>query len=84
MASTTISLNDLAPGAACRILRIAGEGPVRQRLIDLGLQPGHSVTMIRAAPLFDPIELRIGDSFVALRRHEAVLVEVALVEVAYD
>lgn len=72
----TPSLNDTAPGETCRIRRLCGGGPVRQRLLELGLQPSREVTVIRAAPLRDPIELRVGDSFIVLRRREAATVEV--------
>ncbi|MEX5726751.1 ferrous iron transport protein A [Rhodovulum iodosum] len=70
------SLNDTAPGQTCRIRRLCGCGPVRQRLLDLGLQPCREVTVIRSAPLRDPIELRVGDSFIVLRRREAAQVEI--------
>lgn len=70
------SLNDTEIGQTCRIRRLCGCGPVRQRLLDLGLQPCREVTVIRSAPLRDPIELRVGDSFIVLRRQEAAQVEV--------
>ncbi len=71
-----LTLNDIAPGTDIRIVRLYGHGPVRQRLIDFGFQPGRTVTMLRNAPLRDPIEVQVGDTFIALRRHEAAHVEV--------
>jgi len=53
-----------------------GRGPVRQRLLDLGIRPEREVTVLRAAPLLDPIELRVGDSFIVIRRREAAQIEV--------
>jgi ferrous iron transport protein A len=53
-----------------------GCGPVRQRLLDLGIRPCREVTVVRAAPLLDPIELKVGDSYIVLRRQEAAQVEV--------
>ncbi|TCP38861.1 FeoA family protein [Rhodovulum marinum] len=70
------SLNEAAPGTTCRILRLMGCGPVRQRLLDLGIRPCREVTVVRNAPLNDPIELRVGDSFIVLRRREAAQIEV--------
>ncbi|PTN01826.1 ferrous iron transport protein A [Rhodovulum imhoffii] len=70
------SLNDTAPGTTCRISRLLGCGPIRQRLMDLGLHPSREVTVIRSAPLRDPIELQVGDTFIILRRREAAQVEV--------
>ncbi|TCP58413.1 ferrous iron transport protein A [Rhodovulum bhavnagarense] len=70
------SLNDCAPGTTCRILRLMGCGAIRQRLLDLGIRPAREVTVVRNAPLNDPIELRVGDSFIVLRRREAAQIEV--------
>ncbi|RYH11410.1 ferrous iron transport protein A [Tropicimonas sp. IMCC6043] len=72
-----VSLCDILPGASCRICRLHGHGPVRQRLLDLGFQPGREITVLRRAPLNDPIELRLGDSFIVLRRREAAHIEVS-------
>jgi ferrous iron transport protein A len=76
MSSLTLTLDDLLPGDYARIQRHHAEGAVRQRLMDLGLMPDTLVEMIRTAPLGDPIELRLGDSSVVLRRREASSVEV--------
>ncbi|MFV0336233.1 MAG: ferrous iron transport protein A [Tropicimonas sp.] len=70
------SLGDIVPGEACTICRLHGCGPVRQRLLDLGFQPGREVKVVRNAPLHDPIELQLGDSFIVLRRREAAHIEV--------
>ncbi|SIS70876.1 FeoA family protein [Phaeovulum vinaykumarii] len=70
------NLDEAPMGAHCRVLRLVGCGAVRQRLLDLGLQPRRDVHVIRAAPLRDPIELRVGDTFIALRRREAAQVEI--------
>ncbi|WP_210164889.1 FeoA family protein [Afifella pfennigii] len=72
-------LNDLAPGMTCRIARLHGCGAIRQRLIDLGLVYGTEVTLIRAAPLNDPIAIRVGDAVLTVRRAEAATIEVVCV-----
>lgn len=58
-----------------------GEGAIRQRLLDMGFVPETLVTMVRSAPLYDPIEVRIGNTFVSIRRAEAADIEVEDVEV---
>ena len=73
------ALNFAALGAACRVIDIGGHPAVRQRLIDLGLYPGREIVVLRNAPLNDPIEIKIGDSYIAVRRHEAAAVEVEYV-----
>ena len=50
--------------------------PVRQRLLDLGVMPNVSILVVRAAPLNDPIELRLEATDITLRRREAATVEV--------
>lgn len=70
-----LSLNDLRPGAQGRVWRLHGQGAIRQRLLDLGLLPGTEVTVMRSAPLDDPIEIRVGDAFLTLRRSEAMMIE---------
>jgi ferrous iron transport protein A len=71
------SLNDCPPGTTCRILRLMGCGAVRQRLLDLGIRPEREVTVLRNAPLNDPIELMVGDSYIVIRRREAEQIEIA-------
>lgn len=75
-ANRALTLSDVAPGTSCIIHRLYGQGPARQRLLDLGFQPGRRVQVLRNAPLNDPIEVRLGDTFIALRRQEAERVEV--------
>lgn len=65
------TLCDVAPGQRCAIRRLNGCGPTRQRLLDLGFQPGREIAVLRNAPFNDPIEVQVGDCFVALRRCEA-------------
>lgn len=73
----TPSLRDVAPGGRCRIVRLRARGPIRQRLMDLGLVPSALVTVVRRAPLNDPIEIRLGNDLISLRREEAAEIEVA-------
>ncbi|WP_083499325.1 FeoA family protein [Thioalkalivibrio nitratireducens] len=74
----SLRLDRAIPGARCRILRLAARGPVRQRLLDMGLLPGMPVSLVRRAPLGDPLEIRVGDgeSFIAIRQAEAEQVHV--------
>ncbi|MBK1706610.1 FeoA family protein [Halochromatium glycolicum] len=70
------TLNDIRPGGRVRIRRHHSEGAVRQRLLDLGLMPNVVVTVVRSAPLNDPIELKLDASSITLRRREAITIEV--------
>ena len=71
------TLADMPPGSVCRIKKVLAEGAIRQRLFDMGLIPSVAVAVVRNAPLNDPIELRIDDYFVTVRRAEARQIEVS-------
>ncbi|TLP46133.1 MULTISPECIES: FeoA family protein [Cohaesibacter] len=71
-----LTLNDTLPGTRVRIRKHNAVGAVRQRLLDLGLMPNSCVEVVRAAPLNDPIELRLDATDITLRRREAGTIEV--------
>jgi ferrous iron transport protein A len=64
-------LSDLRPGDRATIGRLDGDGPIRRRLLELGLTPGTPVTLVRLAPLRDPIEIRVRGYQLCVRRAEA-------------
>jgi Fe2+ transport system protein FeoA len=72
------SLNMFTPGEKGRVVRVSGEGVLRRRLFDMGITPGAEITMRKAAPLGDPIELTIRGYELSVRKAEAeaVLMEV--------
>ncbi|MFW5734758.1 MAG: FeoA family protein [Oceanidesulfovibrio sp.] len=70
-----LPLSAVGKGCRCRIRRHRGCGAVRQRLMDMGFVPNAEVEVIRVATLGDPIEIRVGDSFVTLRKREAEQIE---------
>ncbi len=72
-----MTLNDIASSAELVVTDITVSGSLRQRLYDLGLCPGTKITFIRTAPLADPIQVKIGNYHVVLRRSEAKFVKVA-------
>jgi ferrous iron transport protein B len=71
-----MTLNDLHTGETAVITRIRGRGSFRKRLSEMGFIRGKPVTVLKSAPLKDPVEYRILESNVSLRRSEASLVEV--------
>ena len=54
-----MTLNDLAIGKSARILKVGGEGALRQHFLDMGLIPGAQITLVKYAPMGDPMELKI-------------------------
>ncbi len=69
-------LKDIKPGLRARIFCHHSRGPIRQRLLDLGFVPQAEIEVLRRAPLGDPIECRVANYKVALRKSEAELIEV--------
>ena len=74
-----MTLSELTPGLSCRIRKIRVRGLVGQRLLDMGLFPGTLVSVVRNAPLVDPVELKIDDQYLSIRHLEARGIEVDLI-----
>ena len=72
------SLDRLSPGQRGRIIALTGESALVGRLMEMGMLEGDEVEMIAFAPLGDPLEVRLGDYRLSLRRSEAARVEVEL------
>ena len=66
-----MTLKDLKPGQSARILTVGGEGALRQHFLDMGVIPGAEATLIKLAPLGDPMELRIHGYELTLRLADA-------------
>jgi len=65
------SLNQLQPGEAGIVSELTGEEDVLLRLMEMGLTEGTPVTVVRFAPLGDPIEITARGYHLSLRRAEA-------------
>ncbi len=66
-----MNLNELKPGESARIDQVGGEGALRQHFLDMGVLPGTEVTMMKLAPLGDPMEVRIHSYELTLRLADA-------------
>ena len=71
-----MTLNDVAEGQEAIIHKIAGNGAIRQRLMDMGMMRGARVRVERRAPLGDPIAIFLMGYHLAIRSDEARLIEV--------
>ena len=72
-----MTLDKVATGDTVKIARLNGAGPVKRRIMDMGLTRGIEVTVRRIAPLGDPIELTVRGYELSIRKDEAAAVEVA-------
>jgi ferrous iron transport protein B len=70
------TLFDLQQGEAGIIIKIKGRGAFRKRITEMGFVKGKEVTVIKSAPLSDPIEYKIMGYNISLRRSESRLIEV--------
>ena len=73
------ALSELRPGDRAAIETITGEPGLVQRLYEFGLMEGENVELLALAPLGDPIEIRLGNTRLSLRKSEAAGVSVRLV-----
>lgn len=71
-------LNEFSPGERGSVFKVTGEGKLKRRLFDMGVTPGAGITMKKAAPLGDPIEVTVRGYELTLRKTEAenILMEV--------
>ena len=72
-----MTLDEMPVGSEGIISAVNGDGPLRCRLLDMGLIPKTRVTVTKAAPLGDPIELRLRDYTLTLRLADAGQIEVS-------
>ena len=70
------TLNQLKPGERATIVKVGGEGPVRRRILDMGVVSGADIEVVRVAPLGDPVEFRVKGYNLSLRKSEAQNVQV--------
>lgn len=70
------TLAELRPGDSARIQTLEGRGPMVQRLYEMGLIEGSEVTLIRRAPLGDPLEIRVMGYALSLRAAEAAQIRI--------
>lgn len=75
-----MQLESLKIGQSGHIESVGGIGALRQHLLDMGVIPGASVTMIKRAPMGDPIEIRIHDYELTMRLEEAKQISILPVE----
>ncbi|MBO4298281.1 MAG: ferrous iron transport protein A, partial [Clostridia bacterium] len=66
-----MTLKELKAGQSAVIRTVGGEGALRQHFLDMGVIPGATVTLIKLAPMGDPMELRIHGYELTLRLADA-------------
>jgi ferrous iron transport protein A len=71
-----IRLQDLKVGEQAKIVRLSNsEQSFRKKLLSMGLTPGTVLTVVRFAPLGDPVEVRVRGFSLSLRKNEAMALQ---------
>lgn len=70
------NLRQVACGQTVKVKKISGEGPVRKRIMDMGITKGIEIFVRKVAPLGDPIEVTVRGYELSLRKVDAEMIEV--------
>ena len=70
------TLKEIKVGQAVTVVKLHGEGPVRRRIMDMGITKGVEIYVRKMAPLGDPMELNVRGYELSLRKADAEMVEV--------
>ncbi|MBQ4070871.1 MAG: ferrous iron transport protein A [Clostridia bacterium] len=70
------TLRDVKIGSRCRVVKLHGEGPIRRRIMDMGITKGVEIYVRKVAPLGDPIEIMVRGYELSLRKSDAQTIEV--------
>ena len=73
-------MSDMAIGEGGTVLSIQGRGNIQHRLIDMGVVKGTKVSVFKVAPLGDPVEIKMKNFELSLRKNEAAMIMVACEE----
>ena len=70
------TLKDVAVGQTAVVAKLHGEGPVKRRIMDMGITKGVDVYVRKVAPLGDPVEVTVRGYELSLRKADAEMIEV--------
>ncbi len=71
------TLKDAKIGDTVKVVKLHGEGPVKRRIMDMGITKGASIYVRKVAPLGDPFEVTVRGYELSLRKADAEMIEVA-------
>ena len=70
------TLRDVKIGDTTKVIKLHGEGPVKRRIMDMGITKGVEVYVRKVAPLGDPLEIMVRGYELSLRKADAEMIEV--------
>lgn len=70
------TLKEVPCGQSVKVAKLTGEGPVKRRIMDMGITKGVEVYVRKTAPLGDPVEVTVRGYELSLRKADAAMIEV--------
>ena len=71
-----MTLKEVSVGQTVKVAKLDGEGPVKRRIMDMGITKGAEIYIRKVAPLGDPIEITVRNYELSLRKADAEMIEV--------
>lgn len=71
-----MTLKEIGVGRTVKVKRLSGEGPVKRRIMDMGITKGVEIYVRKKAPLGDPVEVTVRGYELSLRKADAEMIEV--------
>ena len=71
-----MTLREVTPGSTVKVTKLTGEGPVKRRIMDMGITKGVDIFVRKVAPLGDPVEVTVRGYELSLRKADAEMMEV--------
>ena len=75
-----MNLREVRVGQTVKVVKVHGEGPVRRRIMDMGITKGQKIYVQKVAPLGDPMEVTIRNYELSVRKADCEMIEVELLE----
>ena len=73
------TLKEVNIGETVKVAKITGEGPIKRRIMDMGITKGTEIYVRKVAPLGDPVEITVRGYELSLRKADADIIEVKAV-----
>ncbi|MDR2106842.1 MAG: ferrous iron transport protein A [Coriobacteriales bacterium] len=70
------TLRDARTGDTVTVVKLHGEGPIKRRIMDMGITKGAELFIRKVAPLGDPVEVRVRGYELSIRKSDAEMIEV--------
>lgn len=71
-----MTLREAAIGQTVKVKKLTGDGPVKRRIMDMGITKGVEINIRKVAPLGDPIEVTVRGYELSVRKADAAMIEV--------